>query len=306
MYESGEQQLLTQDDVIYLATTSGTTGRSKVMPVTKWLKKVPSLRYGSIMHHLYHRCAVLDLQRTCVLSYSAVTEQTACGLLKGPVSQHMYRYFPFLLTPQEVYRLTNEQQALHAHAVFALQDPHIGRLEALMSTLVLSFWLYVECHWQQICDDIEHGVISISHATDSSTNLYDDIKQALGKRLLPNPQRALFLRQEFSRGFHGIARRIWPNLRTVRMLATGAFAHAAAILRDRQMTQVTQMSLLHVSSEAFMGINLLPTTASGSEDEHVYAATIDVTVLEYIPESHLHDTSPATVLPEEVEFYRCH
>ena len=299
---TGEQQLLTKHDVVYLATTSGTTGKNKLFPVTQWMKTEPKLKYGSIIYYVTSRCAGLDLQRVFVLSYSARTERSPCGLLKGPISQHMYKYPPFILAPRSVYSLTNEQLALHVHAVFALRDADVGRIEALMSTLVYSFWVYVEQHWSVVCDDIERGTLSINHVChderdNESTVTQDDesIAQELTKLLTPNAKRAAQLRDEFASGFDNISLRVWPNLSSVRMLTSGGFALAASRLRARYMRGVKQLSLVHAASEGFMGINTTPEL-----DSPVYTVTIDSTVVEFIPESCTHDDEPATLSIQEV------
>jgi len=59
----------------------------------------------------------------------------------------------------QVYSVTDEPTAMHLHALFALRERQLERIEALFSTLVYAFWTHVERHWQRICDEIERGTI---------------------------------------------------------------------------------------------------------------------------------------------------
>jgi len=48
---------------------------------------------------------------------------------------------------------------MHVHALFALSERQVDRLEAMLSTMIYAFWAYVERHWKRICDEIEHGTL---------------------------------------------------------------------------------------------------------------------------------------------------
>ena len=72
---------------------------------------------------------------------------------------------------------------------------------------------------------------------------------SVAKQLRPDKQRACELRQIFAEGFVGVARRVWPGLRAVRMVATGGFAVQARLLADTYMRGVPQFSLVHAAHE---------------------------------------------------------
>lgn len=72
----------------------------------------------------------------------------------------VFRYMPYAVSPKAAFDVYNEQTALHVHAVFALRERHVGNIEALMATLVYSFFRYLDDHWQAVCDDIADGRIS--------------------------------------------------------------------------------------------------------------------------------------------------
>ncbi|ELU11427.1 hypothetical protein CAPTEDRAFT_104502 [Capitella teleta] len=234
--------------------------------------------------------AGLTLQRVLVLSYQSRVTETAAGLRVGPVSAHMSRYVPFMVAPREVYDITNEQAALHTHAVFGFLEKEVGHIEALMSTLVYSFWRYVEGNWEVICNDIEHGSLS--------TDLPAPNKQleSISRLFKPQPERANELRQLFAAGFDGISLRIWPELRFVRTLTTGGFALHAQLLSNYYMKGVKLLSLAHVASEGFIGFNI-----SDNPDEQIYTAMPDYAFLEFIALSNTGLDQPKTQFLEELK-----
>jgi len=177
--------------------------------------------------------------------------------------------------------------------VFALSDPEVGHLEAILSTIVFSFWKHVEHHWQRICDEIETGVILKDHPQTSDI-ISVELLAALQKSLNPNKERADQLRSEFKAGFVGIALRVWPGIRTVRMVTTGSFAHNADMLRSVHMRGVQQITTVHAASEGFYGVN----TSWNSEE--MYTPLVDCGLFEFIPVSQLDEPLPQTFFIDQV------
>jgi len=139
------------------------------------------------------------------------------------------------------------------------------------------------------------------------------ILNAASKHLRPDPERAAQLRREFSSadGFNGIATRIWPGLRAVRMTATGSFAHHASRLADVYMRNVRQLSLIHAASEGYYGVGLgsksaAPNSARSAVDGDEmgmrarYAILPTVGFYEFIPVDQLDARQPITLFAEQV------
>ena len=232
---TGEENVLVADKVVYLATSSGTTGKNKIIPITVNMKGPGAMKVGPMMYYLMDSCAGLNLQRVLWLSYRARTQVTECGLHKGPVTQHMARYMPFVVSPREVFELTDEQLALHAHAVFALQEPEVGRIEAAMSTLVYAFWMYLEKNWDHVVRDISKGIITVTPSpNDDVENTQHNTKMLsiISDKLKPNPTRAQTLRCMFESGFADIAKRLGVEGRRNRPLFADE-AQARALYEHR-------------------------------------------------------------------------
>ena len=287
--EHGEQNLLTADKVIYLAQSSGTSGRCKTIPVTYNMKGPAAQKFGPLMYYFMHLKSGLSMQRAFVLSYKPCVGKSPGGLDQGPISAHMSRYIPFVIAPRECYEVTNENAAMHVHAVFGFKEPEVGHTEALMSTLMYSFWRYAELNWRSICDDIERGTLNPELPVDSS------IVKNLNSYLVPNPPRASVLRKIFQEGMVGVAKRVWPNIGFARMLTTGGFAQHAKYLKEIHMKGVPQLSQTHASSEGFFGFNL-----SSNPDVNVYTAMITYAFMEFIPVQHVDEANPRTFLVDQV------
>ena len=289
--QDGEYNVTTKDSVVFLALSSGTTGKNKVIPITPFMKGPAAYQLGPLMYYITKKKSQLHMQRVLILSYKTRVKYSSCGLPMAPVSTHMSRYVPFVVSPRLSYEITNEQVALHVHAVFALGERELGHIESLMSTLVYSFWIYIEHNWRQLCSDVETGHLSLT--TDETG---EDLIAELNEHLCPNPIRAAELRELFrSSNFHGIAKRIWPSIHFVRMLSTGGCAHHAKALRDCHMADVVQVSLLHAASEGFLGVNVF-----FDPDNFDYAAMITYGFMEFIAEDLTHEDQPPTLFAEQV------
>ena len=287
--EMGGINILTRERVAFLALSTGTTGKNKLLPITDSMRRDAINKIRPMMTHVISEMGFFNLQRPFVLMYKTRAKRSAGGVPMGPVSQYIFHYVPFAVSPEPAFRVDNEQAALHIHAVFALQEREVGNIEALMSTLVYSFFKYLDSRWQAVCDDIEKGRLR------SVVNLETTLLDELNSHLQPNVKRANELRKEFRKGSLGIAKRIWPNLRYSRMLTSGGFAQHAKALRDCHMIDVAQLSLLHVASESFMGINVSCQANSVS-----YTALPHCSFVEFIHSDDVSSSQPPTLLLHEV------
>jgi len=107
------------------------------------------------------RAVGLRLHRVVDLSYRVTSYRSPSGLFVGTVASFVGRQAPYLASPGEVYSITDEPTALHLHAVFALSERQVDRLEAAFSSLVYAFWAHVEQHWRRLCDEIERGSLIV-------------------------------------------------------------------------------------------------------------------------------------------------
>ena len=126
---------------------------------------------------------------------------------------------------------------------------------------------------------------------------------SVAKQLRPDKQRASELRRIFADGFVGVARRVWPGLRAVRMVATGGFAPHARLLADIYMRGVPQLSLIHAASEGFYGVNVTAAYDNGPKSlgsNSRYTILPQLGFYEFIPHAVVEQTQPPTVFADQV------
>jgi len=126
---------------------------------------------------------------------------------------------------------------------------------------------------------------------------------SVATKLRPDKQRASELRGIFAGGFVGVARRVWPGLRAVNMVATGGLAVHARLLADTYLQGVPQLSLTHAASEGLYGVNV---AAAEDEEPKSLGPNSRYTVLpqlgfyEFIPLADVEQTQPATLFADQV------
>ena len=154
--------------------------------------------------------------------------------------------------------------------------------------------------------DAAATVVKDTNTMETTRSTSDPIAMlvaSVATKLRPDKQRASELREIFASGFVGVARRVWPGLRSVRMLATGAFAVHARLLADTYMQGIPQLSLVHAASEGFYGVNV---AAADDEEPKSLGPNSRYTVLpqlgfyEFVPLADVEETQPATLFADQV------
>ena len=196
---------------------------------------------------------------------------------------------PYSLTPQICFSIGDEKTAIYVHALFGLAEPDVGMLDAILAPLCYSFFKTIEDHWRDICRDIEFGKVSLDLV------IPDEIRYVINSDLKPDPERAKFLRQEFAKGFHGIAKRVWPNIEFVNITTTGSFAHYGKLLTEKHLSGVAHASFLHIATEGLVGVNV-----STGERPQYYTLLPHVNFYEFIPVKDVEKKQPQTVTLEQV------
>jgi len=141
-------------------------------------------------------------------------------------------------------------------------------------------------------------------SVQSTSDLDATLMASVAEQLRADKPRADELRRIFASGFVGVARRVWPGLRAVRMLATGGFAGHARLLADTYMQGVTQLSLVHAASEGFYGVNV---TASADNERpkslgpnSMYTLLPQLGFYEFIRLADVDKRQPSTLFADQV------
>lgn len=258
---NGEKGLITNRLIRRFTESSGSTGRSKLVPLSGWAEWVCqcfsfSAPIGCAVKYFKEQGRLLPPQR------GMLTAEIGSRKLPGGKTVSCLSSIPLLnlkpmipifnTTPAEV-MYHNEPVDMDMHYAklrFALQDRRVSYLSTIFITTLESMFFYLENNWELLCDDIEKGTI------DSSINMPDEIRQKLLKKLKPNPKRAEELRAEFRKGFDEspIVPRIWPQCEWMYGMGTGALSFYAKKLRRYVGEDMPIHYLGYAATEALMAV----------------------------------------------------
>jgi len=207
---AGEANVLTADKVLMFATTSGTTGSTKYIPVTEsYLHE-----YSHGVHvHTYRMFAdygdIFD-GKLLVPSSNDVEGRTSAGLPYGAISGYITKKQPSLL--KRFYALPYElAKVKHVEAKYYLTLRHAAPadIRLLIMPNPSSLLLLAEklrAYADQLIDDIRHGTVNPDY-------LPDGVPKVLAAGLEPNARRADELASLLRQTGALVPGEVWPNLR---------------------------------------------------------------------------------------------
>lgn len=193
-----------------LITTTGSTGKAKLIPC----KNVD--RYNMAGHALLHATqresfSNWEPMRPKLYLYcaSAVTK-TDGGITVAPILNILDSIeltMTCFTTPRVGFNIVNAFEAAYIHLLFGIRDKDVGMVCSGFTIYVFEAFKMLEKEWPRLVEDLSTGRI------DPRIKLSREVRSSLMRELgRGNPQRARELKAEFEKGFHGIVKRIWPNI----------------------------------------------------------------------------------------------
>jgi len=282
----GEKNVLTAEDPVMFAQTSGTTGEAKYIPVT------PSCRgrdhsdqmrtwtyHASTMHPRMFRGRVLSMVSP------AVEGHTECGLPYGSASGYIYKNMPRAVRgsyalPYEVFLVEDYDAKYYAQMRLALTCDVTFLATANPST-VLKMSEYADEHSDELLKDIADGTLKDDLVIEPK------LRRVIAGGLKPNPQQVR--RLEKARRLRSgklLPADYWPNLALIGCWKGGTVGAYIKKLPNwfdpdgRGMTPVRDLGFL--SSEARGSIPLSDRGSAG-------VLTVNANVFEFVPVDSLED-----------------
>ena len=284
---NGAKNVLCVDALSGFGLTSGTTGKSKLVPISTRQRRQTA---QSMM--FLPQGFVADLLpetqqggRGLLLINASAPGHTAGGLPVGPGTslgmRHMLRMSSlFWTSPAEAYQISNQADALYVHLLFALIGGDAHYISAPFASTVLDLFHTLELRAAELIYDVRHGTLL------GVPNLAPELRRRLQKRLLPQPDLSVWLTDELSAGMDGIATRLFPQLAYINTVTSGGFAlYAKRLLR--YVGELPVHSSIYASTEAVLGIGV-------GLDAARYALIPGQAYCEFIPEGHLDEAQPTT------------
>ena len=207
---AGEANVLTADKVLMFATTSGTTGSTKYIPVTE--SYLTEYSHGVHVHTYRMFADYRDIfdGKILVPSSNDVEGRTSAGLPYGAISGYITKKQPGLL--KRFYALPYElAKVKHVEAKYYLTLRHAAPADVRLmimpnpsSLLLLAEKLRVFA--DALIDDIRHGTVNPDY-------LPEGVPKALAAGLEPNARRADELASLLRQTGALVPGEVWPNLR---------------------------------------------------------------------------------------------
>lgn len=256
-----EKNVLTKNFPLKFAESSGSTGKSKLVPMSAratWVCQCFgfSAPVGCAYKYFKSKGMRVPEQKGLltieVLHHKLPCNRGAAGLASIPMNYLKPLTPLFVTSPKEV-MFPESLKPMDMHYMklrFALPCREVSYIGTVFITMAESMFRYLEENWEMLCDDIEKGTINESITCDP------EIRAKLLKKCKPDPKRAEELRAEFRKGFddEAIVPRIWPKVGWMYGMGTGALAFYQKKLRRYIGEDIPLHYVGYAASEGMLGV----------------------------------------------------
>ena len=304
MTEHGERNLLTAYPVVFYASTSGTSGSPKKIPVTDkglsvFQNHSATIQFA-VFSEFYKNTKWKDFHNGAVfLLLSLSHEPLKDGVEFGSISsaaldeEKLKAMSYFITTPKEVLSHTQNTDLKYLHSRYALAEREISLMAGAYIPALVDIMNYIKENQKDLVSDIRNGTIG------KGIRMPDELRKTLEEDLKPDPKRADELETIFSEGFNEkVMRKIWPKLQGISAIWAGNFSMYARKLQQFSGRSIPYYTNTYVSSEGVFGIARHPF-------DQCYAMIPESCFYEFIPMDGKagsdEENNPQTLLIDEVE-----
>jgi hypothetical protein len=216
---NGARNVLTKDTVIFFGLTSGTTGKPKLIPVTKFsrAKKSETLSLWAYYISRDHPGA-LDGKILAIINPENEAF-TSGGIPYGAESGHAYKNLPAIIRdlyamPYDVFRIKDYESRYYCILRIAMAQ-NITTIATLNPSTIVLLCQKIEKYKDILIDDIEKGTLY------QNINVPVEIRRSIEKSLKPDPGRARELRDTLKERGALLPEYFWPNLELIECWKSG-------------------------------------------------------------------------------------
>ena len=258
MINNDEEDLITSYPVRHYALSSGSVGVPKHIPVTQatldnYAIYGASILFGVMDEYFRNTTGKSYKDGFCLNTIEAPPMVTENGIPKGPISGTCMRVFAdhllsFMTSPAELVFPTESMDSKYLKLRFALANRKVTCMTSAFMTSLVDLMTWLESNWEEMCDDIEKGVIG------ESVMISPKLRRKFESMFEPDPKRADELREEFKKGFDEIVIRIWPDFQWLGAIGTGGFSQYTQKMRKYTGRNVPYSFLNYAASESLMAV----------------------------------------------------
>ena len=260
----------------------------QLFPVTRRQVRANARAFSRLLKGL--RTVLLpDAVKGGMIRYNdAVYAATMAGTVTAALFSNMYGILrPNATAPQELFFAGEGYDTRYIHLLFALKDRGAEQIIQPKIRWMLRFFSYIEENWRVLCDDIEHGTVSVGDPVP------DSLSDTLRHSLTPDPVRAEELRAVFGESPNGpLAPRIWKKLRAVYTNAGGS-DEDLGLLQLRYLGETPCRSMYYETCGTVLGIG------EWRGDQYGLKLLSQAAFVEFIPMEDLRAASPRVLTKDE-------
>ncbi|MFL5346424.1 MAG: GH3 auxin-responsive promoter family protein [Hyalangium sp.] len=233
---AGEPRVLTGAPVVRFEQSGGSSGASKLVPVTRALLDEFHRALAPMLFELLHRRP----QVRAGPSYWSISPigrkrgRTAGGVPVGSVEDTAYfpRFLQPLLArvfavPGEVARLPDVESCRYVTLWFLVASEELTLISVWNPSFLTLLMDALEVHGERLAEDLERGT-----CRPPGRESEEEVRAVLSRmHFTPRPERARLLRQALKEGLSGKA--LWPRLALLSMWTDAQAAHAVGPARRR-------------------------------------------------------------------------
>ncbi|KAF3887658.1 MULTISPECIES: GH3 auxin-responsive promoter family protein [Nostocales] len=290
----GEANILTAEPVAHLIQSSGSTGKKKLVPVTRETKKSLERAYWISIGFLSEALSARGLKFGKLMVTKSVQLQgrTAGGIEYGTAGEVNLRMSKLICkqlfaNPYETLEVADSLARHYVCLLFALRDESMRGMAESFPMLILRNCSYLERYAEELIRDIETGAIA------SWLKIDPELRVKLEKGWLANPKRAAQLRAIWKSSGRIVPKLAWPNLSFI-IAARGGTSNFYFERFPTYFGDTPQFGAGYSTSEAIFGIY-----HDTNDDSSILA--IETGFFEFIPEDQWEAEHPKTLLANEVK-----
>ncbi len=282
----GEEDLLTVYPIVGFCRTSGSTGRSKYIPLSSLaLEKYEDYfeRWRTdYLHSIGGRRFLINAFRS--------------DLDKPPAREALFSEYYFrsmyekgfmdmkeYIGGEKMIFVRSEFDIMYAKIREAFCYEDIRLLECQFMYELLGFFDYIEKNWRSILQDI------VSHTVPEDIILPVEISEYLNS-LSPSAERIHEIQEECEKGFEGIAKRLWKQLSLISGVSNRSYLTENSVL-DKYISGIPRHHLCYCASECYIGTPY-------DIDSYEYVMMPQNAFFEFLP---YRSGDGKTLLPHELE-----
>ncbi len=294
--QHGEQGVLTTEPVKRFFLTSGSTNRSKYIPVTRTFIRAKSRTFGIYWSLVFRDHPEVEAARMVTnFSDSGDPVKAPGGLPCSSESAYWAQVTRATqrtarpIIPKAVAQVGDSDARYYAIARILLEEDFSVIMTLNPSTIVLLLQKVAE-HASRLADDIERGGIGADVAVT------DDVRTYIADNYRGDPARADVVRQLVASG-RVLAHELWPGLSLAICWRSPMLSPYIDLLRPHFGDQVVSRDYILMASEGVMAVPLSDGGSGG-------AVALGSHFYEFVPEEEYERSDRRALLPHELEVGR--